>query len=255
MSVQTQIDRIKTNVASAYEKAQMKGATLPADQNTENLANTIESIPDTSLPEGIRTITLTADPPEGGTVTGGGMSSDGMTVTINAEANEVENYYFDSWKEDDAPIHADPIYTFGVSKDRSLIASFLQAQYAAGVDWLGTTLPFFASWAAVAYGNGKFVAIASSKEKAAYSSDGINWSETTLPSSNNWKSITYGNGKFVAIAENHDKSIYSADGITWNEATLPLFTAWNSVTYGNGNGRFVVLTGGRVNGIEGGLVA
>ena len=41
MSVETQINRIKANIASAYAKAAEKGAALPVSQNSENLPETI----------------------------------------------------------------------------------------------------------------------------------------------------------------------------------------------------------------------
>lgn len=101
---------------------------------------------------------------------------------------------------------------------------------------LKTTLPSSENWTYVTYGNGKFVAIASSSAKAAYSEDGITWNTATLPSYAFWDSITYGNGKFVAVEKNVNPSraAYSEDGINWTAATTPSSYSWNSVTYGNG---------------------
>lgn len=44
MSIQSQINRIKGNVAAAYAAAQGKGATIPSQQNSANLAAAISSI-------------------------------------------------------------------------------------------------------------------------------------------------------------------------------------------------------------------
>lgn len=44
MSIQSQINRIKSNISSAYTAAQSKGATMPSSQNSANLAATINSI-------------------------------------------------------------------------------------------------------------------------------------------------------------------------------------------------------------------
>lgn len=44
MSVQSQINRIKSNLAAAYTAAQSKGATIPSQQNSANLAAAISSI-------------------------------------------------------------------------------------------------------------------------------------------------------------------------------------------------------------------
>lgn len=45
MSVQTQIDRIITNISNAYNSVRDKGGTIPTTQDTENLASAITSIP------------------------------------------------------------------------------------------------------------------------------------------------------------------------------------------------------------------
>ena len=44
MSVATQIERIKTNIANTYTAAQAKGATMPQTQNSDNLAACVQSI-------------------------------------------------------------------------------------------------------------------------------------------------------------------------------------------------------------------
>ena len=86
----------------------------------------------------------------------------------------------------------------------------------------------------------KFVAVASSSNSAAYSTDGINWKDATLPFEGKWNTVCYGNGKFVAIAENSDRAAYSTDGINWEQAILPLNTRWKSVCFGKD--KFVALS-------------
>ena len=44
MSIQTEIERIKNNLLTAYEKAASKGANIPAIKNSSNLPNTIDTI-------------------------------------------------------------------------------------------------------------------------------------------------------------------------------------------------------------------
>lgn len=44
MSISDQITRIKTNIANAYTSLESKGATIPADKNSNNLATTVDSI-------------------------------------------------------------------------------------------------------------------------------------------------------------------------------------------------------------------
>ena len=48
MSIATEINRIKNNISDAYAKCQEKGAKMPTIQNSNNLAETINSIEVTS---------------------------------------------------------------------------------------------------------------------------------------------------------------------------------------------------------------
>lgn len=96
-------------------------------------------------------------------------------------------------------------------------------------------LPSSYAWNSVAYGGGKFVAVAGNSNAAAYSTDGFSWTETTLPSSLNWRSVAYGNGRFVAIANNSRSIVYSSDGISWTleQNALPA-DSFYSIAYGDG---------------------
>jgi hypothetical protein len=102
-------------------------------------------------------------------------------------------------------------------------------------DWVARTLPSSKNWAAVAYGNGVFVAIARGGTSAATSTDGFSWSAQTLPSSSSWISIAFGAGVFVAIAGDGDNvTATSPDGITWTPYSLPSVSYWRAVAFGNG---------------------
>lgn len=103
------------------------GAIREKDGTTEPIAandfpERIRAI--SSVPDGLRTITLTADPPEGGTVSGGGVAQDGMTVTVNAIP--ADGYLLDSWTEDDVYLTEgdQTSYTFPINGNKSLIAVF-----------------------------------------------------------------------------------------------------------------------------------
>lgn len=100
---------------------------------------------------------------------------------------------------------------------------------------VGGSLPASRSWCSVAYGNGRFVAIAgkhpesyysvTATNKGAYSTDGgTTWTETTMTSSNvTWNKIDYFKGKFIASNQNYytDGLYYSSDGgETWNKCTI-----------------------------------
>ena len=109
-----------------------------------------------------------------------------------------------------------------------------------------TTLSKSADWHSVCYGNGKFVAVASSSNIASYSTDGITWTSVTISSSSaQWYSVCYGNGKFVAVAYSGSNgsniAAYSTDGINWTQTTLPVSAHWSSVCYGNG--KYVAISG------------
>ena len=100
-------------------------------------------------------------------------------------------------------------------------------------DWQETTMPWEQPWNDVAYGNGKFVAIAEQTSRGAYSEDGITWKQMNMPVSAYWSSIAYGNGKFVAVSYNHSTvSAYSLDGVNWTQTTMPASANWCSVIYG-----------------------
>lgn len=100
-------------------------------------------------------------------------------------------------------------------------------------DWQETTMPWEQPWNDVAYGNGKFVAIAEQTSRGAYSEDGITWKQMNMPVSAYWQSIAYGNGKFVAVSyKNSTVSAYSLDGVSWTQTTMPASAEWGSVVYG-----------------------
>lgn len=109
-------------------------------------------------------------------------------------------------------------------------------------------LPDSDSWMSIAYGNGKFVAVSSESDVAAYSTDGAHWTATTMPRSGAWHSVIYANGKFVAVCAQYGASqaAYSTDGINWTMSNLSLSNGANSyesyafVAYGNG--KFVVVS-------------
>ena len=129
---------------------------------------------------------------------------------------------------------------YGNGKFVAVASSGTIAAYSTdGINWTQATLPVSASWRSVCYGNGKFVAVASTSTIAAYSTDGINWTQTTLPVKASWASVCYANGKFVAIPSSGTNTVYSTDGINWTQATLPVSASWYSVCYGNG--KFVAI--------------
>jgi len=94
---------------------------------------------------------------------------------------------------------------------------------------LQTTLDY----KSIAWGNGKFVAVAQSEfgqattDQFVYSTDGTSWTNATFDGSNmpqqtgawTWDDVVYGGGKWVAVAKQGVVAV-SNDGITWTLSEL-----------------------------------
>ncbi len=88
-----------------------------------------------------------------------------------------------------------------------------------GITWTVTTLPSNddsteSNWQDIAFGNGRFVAIADSSAMAAYSFNGATWYKSNLPGTFEWSSIGYGQGVFY-VTSLGDAAASSPDGVTW----------------------------------------
>lgn len=198
--------------------------------------------PPPGLPKGFYEITVDSSEPDVGTVSGGGVASLGMDVSVQAESIK-ENFSFDVWKENNEIVSLDSTYRFKVEQDRKVTAHFSKPilEWAKGNDTPSGMYLFNCA----AYGNGYFVA-AGYPSKGVYSTDGTTWSSMPFPSSIStsiyWESIAYGNGSFVAVgcgsSTKTSTYLYSTSGKSWSSSTLPSSLYWNIVVYGNG--RFVV---------------
>ena len=90
------------------------------------------------------TITATANPIEGGTVTGAGSYLQGNSCSLTATPNE--GYTFANWTENGIQVSDTPIYSFTVTGDRTLIANFSEVQntitqtsnFSQGYNWWAT---------------------------------------------------------------------------------------------------------------------
>ena len=73
------------------------------------------------------TISVSANPSDGGTVTGGGEYTSGQSCTVTATANT--GYTFTNWTENGNVVSSNASYTFNVTGNRSLVANFTLNTY------------------------------------------------------------------------------------------------------------------------------
>ncbi len=80
----------------------------------------------TAVPQNY-TIAVSANPTQGGTVTGGGTYPAGQSCTVAATANN--GYVFANWTENGNVVSTTARYTFTVNGNRTLVANFTQQNY------------------------------------------------------------------------------------------------------------------------------
>ncbi len=73
------------------------------------------------------TINVSANPTNGGNVTGGGTFNYGQSCTVTATANN--GYTFTNWTENGNVVSTNASYTFSVTGNRTLLANFTQQTY------------------------------------------------------------------------------------------------------------------------------
>ncbi len=96
-----------------------------------NLVANFEAIPQNY------TITVSANPTNGGTTTGGGTFQEGTSCTVSATANT--GYTFSNWTENGNVVSTSASYTFTVTGNRNLVANFTQQTYTVAVSANPTT--------------------------------------------------------------------------------------------------------------------
>ena len=260
MSIQSEIERVRGNIASAYAAVTELGGEVPSAeaQNSGNLAQAVQSIP-----LGSQLVSLEVDhPPEKVDYFSGEIFDPAGLILEARFSNGALLHLIQPFPEQLTFYPAGPLelglehitakLTWDDVERTCLLPVTVKKKYEAGVDWYKTEMPSSQPWASVTYGNGKFVAVAGyitvPTNKAAYSTDGVTWIKTAMPSGGGrkWSSVTFGNGKFVAAAGGNNTSTivaaYSTDGVTWVETAMPSAAYWYSVTYGDG--KFVMVAGG-----------
>ena len=86
-----------------------------------------QNIQAVSIIEDTFTVNVSANPDEGGTVSGGGTYSNGQSCTVSATANN--GYSFTNWTENGNMVSTNANYTFTVNANRTLVANFTLNSY------------------------------------------------------------------------------------------------------------------------------
>ena len=76
----------------------------------------------TAIPPTQYSVSLSSNPTNGGTTSGGGTYNSGSSVTVSAIANS--GYLFSSWTESATQVSTSSSYTFTISSNRTLVANF-----------------------------------------------------------------------------------------------------------------------------------
>ena len=69
-------------------------------------------------------VTVSANPNDAGSVTGGGSYYGGTNVTVSATPNT--GYIFENWKENGSIVSSNETYSFVINGDRTLVANFIE---------------------------------------------------------------------------------------------------------------------------------
>jgi predicted RecA/RadA family phage recombinase len=105
-----------------------------------------------------------------------------------------------------------------------------------GIEWTIRTSAADNNWRSVAYGDGLWVAVASSGSgnRVMTSRDGITWTVRASAADIDWRSVAYGDGLWVAVASSGsvDRVMTSPDGITWTSRAATSENEWVSVAHG-----------------------
>lgn len=96
------------------------------------------------------------------------------------------------------------------------------------------------TWYAIAYGNGKYVAI-STDGYVTTSTNGSTWTTPQQVTSNHLYDIIFADGKFVAVG--YKTVMYSTDGNLWTTVKATVFSSAYLSEIAYGNGIFVVCDG------------
>jgi len=153
------------------------------------------------------TINVSANPTEGGTVSGGGTFNSGPSRTVTATANE--GYSFTNWTENGSVVSTNANYTFTVTTNRTLVANFTANapnQYTINVLANPTDGGMVGGGGAYEQGDTCTVRTTANSGYAF-----INWTENgdEVSTSANYTFIVNGHRTLVANFEEHEPETYT----------------------------------------------
>ncbi len=158
----------------------------------------------------------------GGSGNGIATSSDGLDWTVSAPGVELNSVAYGNG-------------TFVAVGPRGAVLTS-----ANGASWLPASSGSTQNLAAVAFGNGRFVATnaaAAGKGSVLVSTDGVHWTPAEAGTAYN-QAVTFGDGRFV-VAGSGTSVATSTDGSAWTEAPLGSYANLLGIAYGAG--RFVAV--------------
>jgi hypothetical protein len=153
-------------------------------------------------------IDATANPAEGGVISGGGSYFEGTECTLTATANE--GYTFSNWTENDEVVSTNATYTFTVNADRTLVANFTYNGGGDDHEYVDLGLPSGTLWATCNIG---------ADTPEGYG-DYFAWGETQPKDAYDWSTYQYCNGSNNMLTKYCNNSSYGYNGFTDNLTTL-----------------------------------
>ena len=154
------------------------------------------------------TITVTSNPAEGGSVTGGGTYQQGQSCTVTATANT--DYSFTYWTENDEIVSVEATYSFIVIGNRNFVANFIYEGGSSTHDYVDLGLPSGILWATCNIG-------ASSPEEYG---DYFAWGETQPKDYYDWSTYLHCNGDINTFTKYCTNSDYGYNNFIDNLTTL-----------------------------------
>lgn len=194
------------------------------------------------------TITVSASPTAGGTVSGGGKFRSGKTCTLTAAANA--GYSFDGWYEGSTKLSSSASYSFTVSSNRTITGLFLYDRFAILVHKYASGGKFMTptsiqsvgikNVSALAYGNSKYIVgggsgINSQSQFTISTDNGVSWSSpVVIASAGSPNQIIYSYSDTFVMAFSYGYILTSNNGgISWKTNKVG-DVHWRGIVYANG---------------------